>query len=137
MNLNTDVKYVRRTDASYLFLKRLMFLVDTEIVVGGSWQSVLQPSGIIFGFKAFKMHLIHACSACAFSIRGCTSPFLHVCFSFLIPLRPEVNMTSAHLVLHVSSVTCSSVLIPFGMVISCVLLFLFYSPLVLLSSIAG
>lgn len=100
MNLNTDVKYVRRTDASYLFLQRLMFLVDTEIVVGGSWQSAAQPSGIIFGFNAFKMHPTHACAACAFPTQGCTPLFLHVCFSFLIPLRPEVNMTSAHLVFH-------------------------------------
>lgn len=100
MNLNTEVKYVRRTDASYLILKRLMFLVDTEIVVGGSWQSVLQPSEIIFGFNAFKMHPTHACAACVFPTQGCTSPFSHVCFSFLMPLRPEVNMTSAHLVLH-------------------------------------
>lgn len=35
VNLNTDVKYVRGTDASYLFLQRLMFLVDTEMAVGG------------------------------------------------------------------------------------------------------
>lgn len=95
MNINKEVKYVCLT--AYLLLQHLMFLVYTEIEVSSaaSWRS----SSLLILLKCIlhiqRLH-VH------FPSQECTSPFFVVaCLLFISQtFETEVNMTSAHLVLH-------------------------------------